>query len=916
MKIDAPPNEDFESVTRNLSLRARHVLANLNISDISDLVQITRGDLARARSCGKKTIVEIEKLQAQFRPHTGKYVVSVSENPLNFEKVPKEIFESINRSLNVRARNVIKSLGIDNLSKFMMLDRSSLLSRRNCGRKTAQEILSLQAGLTEFALVLSQEAIDLEPERLLDAPCFTNVKNFGPNTKDLKVSLFDVDNPATWLDSWVTRLSRSPKQAKAFMFRNGMFGSAPMTLEQVGRKVGGCSRERVRQIVKDFEKKASSLSQQRSLIPLINAAADIVDQECMIPLEQLTQSLLCKGEQGRRLRYAKKLIVFFSRLKVWSDAGLLLRDDEIVTKGALWKWIHELGQVVEDVALNTADEIHSNRLWSVDRERLKVSLDEYVARKSESSALQPISDVLLGCVVQQTKGRIKEYEGRIYSSDLWNLKFGPVVDAVEAALFWAGHPVHFGELAQHVSKLRGLTSQRNVHAALDRSDNALLWKRGVFVHRENVVIPFSLIHDVEAWLLELLREEVPFISVYGAFQHFQKRCKQADILTEVALYTCLRLSAHAELLYPRLPQVYLKKLFTEYIPMPVVLENFVRDAGGTVSQQEVKNFLARKVFLKDYQINQLSQRVLNVIRTKDWGYLHLDNTEYGIESIRPIIEYTQSVLTREELCSIDKIYNDKQVSCKFLGIDGPVMLYSLLQCFSEQLFSLEGYPTIARCDGGEGCRHSVRQTVLDFVRDLKKPCPYELLEKRFVKELGYKDQQVYSVLRDAEICLYHTGCVIHYNSLAWNRAYQQQLEYAALQIYEDARKAGLYFGRVSRLVESTGLPELPEHLYWSHTMIADLLTKTGRYIVLGNGREAFVPKKNDLEIRDLESLVALLLRSDWGGAANFREFEQVLVRDGIIRKRLTPSILGNGEGVVIHNKEIILKEFAGDVQGS
>jgi len=103
-------------------------------------------------------------------------------------------------------------------------------------------------------------------------------------------------------------------------------------------------------------------------------------------------------------------------------------------------------------------------------------------------------------------------------------------------------------------------------------------------------------------------------------------------------------------------------------------------------------------------------------------------------------------------------------------------------------------------------------------------------------------------------------------------------------------------------------------LYWSRTMIADLLSKGGQYLVLGNSREAFLPRNNDQNLHNFETLTGKLLNQDWGGAANLVAFERALLEEGIIKKRLAPSMLGSGQLVVIKNGEIILKELLIDAQ--
>ncbi len=791
-----PAAGGLENITKALSVRAKRVLLNLGVKDEAALLRLTLEDLRMVWSCGKKTISEIEALQSKLRPQNEQELIKVQRNTLDFGNAPKEVFNAVKSVLSVRGVHVIEDLSVDNLEAFMMLQRGRLLKCRNCGRKTADEIMRIQTDLIDFAHDSLQNFNKFQSEQLLAAPCLLNKKSDQTKPDSVEGVFVDVDNPARWLSDWVGGLSRSNKQAHAFMLRKGMLGLAPMTLELVGEKVGGVSRERARQMEVAVEKRASTPLQQRRLRPLIDVVVARVKQHGgIIGLDELTKDVLCKGGNGRQLMFATELLVFFSTLKVWKDAGLKLQKDGLVTHEGSGSLVHQLGKVIEEIASAHADERHADEIWSIDREILKRVLQESFVTKCGGSQLINISDALLDAVLKQCRKRLKAHKDRVYSISLWRLRFGNITQMLDTVLQQLGKPSHFTEVAKYTHIWRNDFSERNAHAALDRSKNALLWDRGTFVHKDNVVIPFSLIHDVETWLLNVLKEDVPFVSVNGAFSHFRTRCERAAFPSEVALYTCLRAAAHPQLAYPRLPFIYMKKRFTQRIPVLIAFEDFLRDAGGPVSQQELKKFGIRKLFLKDFQFSQVSQTIANVIRTADWGYLHIENAELDHELIDLLIQYTKDVLSKEEHCSVAKIYRDKKVTCRSAGIDSSVMLYSVLQCFSDELVLFNGYPHVARARTEKWTgRHSIRRRVLDFVRDAGKPCPFEILEKRFVEQLGYKEHQVYSVGLEKEVCLYHPGCVIHQESLGWNQVKQRELESMALHIYEDAVRAGMFLG--------------------------------------------------------------------------------------------------------------------------
>ena len=909
-------NLAFESITLNLSVRAMNVLSKLGVNDLDALKQLSEQDLIRARNCGRKTLNEIEELRSTLWPPTEDDVDQGTTIFIDFDKVPQEVFEALMGVLSVRSVHVLNNMIIGNISSFMTLHRNQLLECKNCGRKTADEILRVQSELNDFALHLFDKYGDLFPVRLIDAPCLAGSTNSYAVSDNSVNVLIDVKNPSTWLLGWIESLARSKKQKEAFFLRKGMAGLQPMTLEVIAERLGGLTRERVRQMEKAIEKKASTAHQQNRLSPLFEEALDIVKEKGgMVGLDELTKNLLCRGKDGDQFSFATELLSFFSTFQAWKETGLLLKKDGIVRTGDSLPLIHHLSSIIEEVASSMADERHTESLWSIDRDRLKSSLLDHIAKSGFHPDLESVTEVLLDAVLKQRKDRIRARKDRIYSIELWRLRFGKVIQMLDTLLHQIGKPAHFTEIAKYVIKWRSGFSDRNVHASLNRVSGALLWDRGTFVHKDNVVIPYSLIHDVERWILNVLADDVPFISIYGAYINFIGRCKRAGFPSEVALYTCLRQSSHQHLVFPKFPRVYLKARFSETIPTLVVFEDYLRDAGGQVTQQEVKEFGLDKLFLKDFQLYQLSHQVSNVIRTADWGYIHLDNTDLCRASLDPLIDYTQQVISREEHCSVDKIYCDKQVTCRFSGIDSPVMLYSAFQYFADDLFSFDGYPRIARKNENDNvCRQTIGKHILNYLSTLGKPCPYEFLEQRFVDQLGYKEQQVYSIVREAEVCLYHPGCVIHLRALNWDEAKQRDIEDVAGHFYRNAKRAGMYYGRISHLIESPDLPKLPSGLHWSGTMLADLLKKEGRYLILGNAREAFVPRENGNDLQSFEALIGKLLEKEWGGAANLSAFEKSLLKAGLVKRRLTQSMLGTGGIVVIQNGEIILKEILIDAQ--
>ena len=911
--VPAPSMAEFlDREMAIISVRARNVLQCLDADNPGELLKLSHDELMHARNCGKKTAAEIEKLQCKLRETYTAETQDVLALPTWVEDAPQEVFEAIKATLSVRGVNTIEALKITNIKDFMFLNEKRLLKCRNCGRKTASEIGRLQGGISDYAIELACRPSGLCAQDLVSAPCLAGNASPKDNAPDGSEYYVDIENPARWLCDWVNNLARSERQARAFMLHKGMLGHKPMTLECAGDQIGGVTRERIRQMEKELGKRAAASHQQQRIKPLIDAIVLFVDQHGgMTTLDELTQNILCKGQQGKQLRFATDLLVFFATLSIWKDAGLNIQEGGVVSHGDALSFVSRIADVLESTAAADADERYGEGLWGITLNRLKKSLHSVCKPVCEMSSPAILSDAVLNKALQRCKAKVKVYNNRVYSMNLWRLKHGNVVQMVETVLRQIGRPAHYSEVAKKVHKWRPDYSARNAHAALDRSDRVLLWDLGTFVHQDSISIPTSLIQDVEEWLLKTLRKTgVPFVSVNGAFMYFKNRCVKAGITSEVALYACLRRSGHHKIVYPRLPCVYLKVGFTERLPMPLALENYIRDADGSVSQEDFKDYAFNRLYLNQIQFTQCSQKMGNIVRTTDWGYLHLDNFRVDHNILESIVNYTEEVLLKEGHCSIEKIYNDKRVSCRSCDINCPIMLYSILECFAAERIVLNGYPLVVRSTSEEAKdRHTIKDKIVTFIRDLKAPCPYDLLEERLVNQLGYNERLIYAVSNEPGILVYHPSCVIHYETLAWNQSKQKELEEAARQHYASVAKFGQCYGRISQLLESTSLPELPPNLYWSSVLIADLLVKGRKYIVLGNNREAFLPYDNQLHIQTLEDLAALFLKEKWGGGANLEKFGASLVEAGIVKRRLAPSMLSPGNIVGIRHGEIYLKDL-------
>ncbi len=343
---------------------------------------------------------------------------------------------------------------------------------------------------------------------------------------------------------------------------------------------------------------------------------------------------------------------------------------------------------------------------------------------------------------------------------------------------------------------------------------------------------------MEEWAEEKLRQDVPFISVHGAFEAFKEKCIDAGIPSETALYSCLRLSGDRLFSYPHYPYIYLNKGDIQKIPITKAIEEFIKEVEGVVALTALKRYALESLCITDYAINQHLARIPDVFRTKN-GYIHSDYLNIEKQRLSEIISYTQSLFSKTKHVSVVKIFNDKRVTCFLMGVDSPELLFSVLQLYASDRLEVKNYPQIRRISDIDTNRSSILDDIAEYIRNKKSFCTRQELQKHFVEGLGYSEQMVYLVGFKEGIFQYLDQCLVHTETIGWSNEKQKQIENIATYVFENEVKAGRYYGLVELITELSDLPELGNNLYWTELLIADILTK-------GNATKLTIKKNNEV----------------------------------------------------------------------
>lgn len=508
-------------------------------------------------------------------------------------------------------------------------------------------------------------------------------------------------------------------------------------------------------------------------------------------------------------------------------------------------------------------------------------------------------------------------ESNIYTQYAWGVKYGMRRTAlVEQIIFNSGKAMHFKEVHIEVNKERTAHAQlsdRSIYGNLERSSALLLWGPGTFIHKDFISLPIPLLSEIENDIISRLNtQNIPYLCITGIFEVYKTKLLAQKVPNANALYSCMRITNNNLLDCPDYPYVLKRNGEGLRLPIPLVLEAYILEQEGAVTLSLIKNYAINNLCVNEavFMISHLPG-IPNLLRISSGNYIHLRHLGISEGQLTPIIDHLRELLEKHDHVAANLLFNERRISCRLLGISTPILLFSIIQMFYSDEFDLSRFPSIRLSDASaENNRASgVSLEVVAYIRNKSLPCSFLELYKYFVDKLGYNQNTVnYIMYQYKNILRYSTGVMVHLESLNWTKEKQSVLETLAMNCLNDRNNSGKTFGLISHIFEYMydNLPDLPEQIAWTPTLIGELLLSEEKFRIVGTSRDAFVSVPNFFSIETLDDLLYYILNTEYDGAANIDQFISDMREAGILVKSLTPLMLGAESRVVIDGSVVKL----------
>jgi len=872
-RFDNEPS-GWAGIFLGLSVRTKNALSRLSVSSPETLLALTQQKFMSERGVGKKCWVEIANAQKKLAPsfHQEIYQPQCLEDFRLFSgvtnedvSVPKAYLPDTPTQLFVtaaRSREVLKSLRIETLGNLLLAAPETLLKQKNCGKKTVRDLRSAIKAYLEYCSQPNKQVY------------------LGTSLADLMKRLCNDVGILKYADIFVQRVC----EAK--------------TLEAVGCEFG-CTRERVRQIVKLVTHSFEEFYKTKDVLLIVekNVSGIMYDYRGVLGYSRLCEELsacfqweLPPSNEG--IREFLQTFPSFSR-------------DYDVAKESL-KTTHPC-RTCEYILEAFSGYIHATTSQSVSVDSIG-SIEHLCAQNQKQECTNTNLKLSREFLIE-----LAERSGLLCDGDLigsrvaMKLRKGGLESQIEAVMEASGG-IHTAESVWEKLIVHRDVPVDKVHRALIGVDDVYTWGRGNFIHRNHIHIDESVIKTIRQ-ILALKLATLPFVALPGIFKEFCATFRGAGIPNDYALATVIAIF---------LKDFHVNRyryVFAEKPRSAASVQNhiarWVLEQDAPVSVVRLKQYMVNDFGMRESAVQSTLQRISEVIPEKPGYVVHIDAVGLSKQTLSDFSEWISDALRTYPQIGVHKLYKERSIACFQRGIHSARMLYFALDHFFSDKFDFSRFPYIAK--EGETTIALLSDAVSSFLCKQGRMIPIESCIKHF-ETLGYSSSQLRNripYLPGVFQC--YPGCIIHSNVIGWNDDIARQLYKVLLTAYKKRLDLGYLTGDLTEVYDlyEEQLPSLHGQQDWTGDLLVSAASLLDELTVMGNANRAYSIASIPDAAHNINELVVHAVRDYFKGGCSRHQLTEWMVENGVVRKQLTDSMFTAPPELIVTDYECLWK---GDLQ--
>ena len=708
-----------------LSRRARGCLSSSGINFFYELVQFSENEVNKIKNMGRKTLKELKEILKNHGlyfgiPLSAGHIEQIQQyNPIgSVEELLKDnqLMAYLKMAisdieLSVRARGCLANYEIKYIYELVQLSEDDVRKIKNMGKKTIVEIkTTLKQYNLFFDIHLSIEQVE-------------QIENYS--------ILYNFDD-FNWLKNITQELNLSDFSAfnlrQVSIIRERLWTSGKKkSLEDLGESFS-VSRERIRQVEKGIVQ--SFTLKHKSKLSILSAFLK---------------------EEAEDYGYIYNMTN--SKVNFDLDDNEQPIADFLLSLGP--------GNIIVDWKYHLISTIGNKGLGECfDKIAYKIKSEGTGEYFPEPYLLDVVSEVAQSCNILNDGDffnfiRCFKLKKKI-TEDSYGLCFGRVLKSTKIA---EAFKTHFPEgldvykeseklLACLVGvdpKMFGKSSTRGAIGILTRQEDVLLWIRGFFIHKANVIYDLKVVEKVTDWVVGRFNSNHTRFQVSVPFSEFNDELTQAGVPNPYALYTLFRVVGNNRIgqrKYPTL--VDLEADENLYDGIQEELEGYFIQEERAIPYAELKNEFILKRGWKEYSLfNNLTINSEVIFPWKNQTYIHIDLLPVNMGKLDELIrELTQKVQTINAPYSLKGAKKEMNVLWELSCQGAPVRtMTKLIRSVDPEDIRIDRY-SVYFADSFRDNMSVVTQ-LEDFFLEQNSEVHSDIIKREFIGKRGWGEAQYY-----------------------------------------------------------------------------------------------------------------------------------------------------------------------------
>ncbi|MGD2085018.1 MAG: DNA-directed RNA polymerase subunit alpha C-terminal domain-containing protein [Candidatus Aminicenantes bacterium] len=840
-----------------------------------------------------------------------------------------------NLGFSVRSLKCFKSMGIYTIADLIQRTESELMIRKNFGRKSLDEVISIlsELGLCLGTVLPEELNLEIKKSRGKSYPLFEGTAYNIIVPKDIEVKLYKLDFSAIALRSNEQRVLRELHISNLLGLLNEPYHQlmAKVNNGDLVQRIISKAASGIEKVINEYQLECQSLNQWlryvsseiigdgrlkkiikskkgfnilkfryfmhskeqplRQIAKTMGMSTEGVRRSCHSSLYNIYKALklpyrIFIEEFIKEFKMSEMLIPFEEGIEVINTKKFRLfnllaerLENEIIfdRKALVWRkkgkvLIQKIHGFLEK-KLTVCEELSRSKIGSL--------VIEFILENEFTHFSQP---PLLKLFIAHF---FKESNGKFFYKKIDRLS---ICEGIIKRCFPNGIAVYknidtlFKKIEESgFSEIFKMTKSTLINLIVS-SKNIVLWDWGVYIHKDNIRINEAFLEKIKNWAHDKLIDGVPSLSLNGAFIEFETECKKYGIHNEHALYTCMKLKYENEFSFLNAPYVSPPKTKKRIERLKVVEQHLLKFKKGLDATE-----LQKALGVKEYQINQKIVDSQKILRWSDKKLIHIDNISINDLDLTRINNWIARYINKYGHISVSHVYENNIVLCKKNNIDSPRALYSALSKYFGDTLYLPRFPYIVKMESGgmAEANVSIFTRISRYINDKSDIVSKKELEQHFVNERGYSKHRLESItVHCPDILSYAKDSFVSVKTIGWTEEKAFILEKCAKTRFSKDCITGRPFSYIDDLLDlDATLPSLDEgSIYWQKGLLMDLLEQLDGIRLLGinKGIFVFVPNKDGIETN--EDLIYDLLKREFHGAVNKKEFIKRLIELKIASK--------------------------------